>query len=106
MGLTKTTREKLEDAFFDLSVVDQAGLLDSLNTLHRMKKRQPGETQAVRRAHRFGASTVCSVCGLDGDQAVPGKCPGRPGQPEQQESLLDGLNSGVGPRQGPNGDEG
>lgn len=86
MGITKTTREKLEDAFFDMNFDDQGRLLESLHTLHRMKKRQPGDTPAavgLRHMYRHG-SVNCFFCGGLKGEAIPGQCPGKSGQPEQQ----------------------
>lgn len=84
MAITKSAREKIEDAFFDMGFDDQGRLLESLHTLHRMKQRQPDQTQPVRRSHRFGSSTVCSVCLLEGAQAIPGRCPGKMGAGQQE----------------------
>jgi hypothetical protein len=36
----KTDRELLENAFYDASLEEQAALLHTLGTLHRLKKRQ------------------------------------------------------------------
>jgi len=44
----KTDRELLENAFYDAPLEDQAALLHTLITLHRLKKRQRDGGESLR----------------------------------------------------------
>ena len=44
----KTDRELLENAFYDSSLEEQAALLQTLITLHRLKKRQRDGGESLR----------------------------------------------------------
>jgi hypothetical protein len=59
----KTDRELLENAFYDATLEDQAALLHTLTTLHRLKKRQRDNGEKDRES-----ATRIGIHG-DGDNA-------------------------------------
>lgn len=57
----KSDEERLEDAFYDMNLADQDRMLDKLNLLHRLKRRNSSERFAAPAKDSENSSVKLSV---------------------------------------------